>query len=125
MREVYECESDEGGRVKDFFASVVITESRKEAADKRRRCGEREWESGWQKILLLLCGGIIRLHRYCCFMEGYPIYIGTASTLCCRRAIKIISLKGRASQNLTGNHHHQKVCFKNMILLSAGWMALM
>ena len=27
---------------------------------------------------------------YCCFMEGCSIYIGTASTLYCRRAIIII-----------------------------------
>ena len=46
-----------------------------------RGCGERKWGNGWRKIPLLY-GAIIRLHRsYGCFMEGYSIYIGTASTI--------------------------------------------
>ena len=51
----------------------------------------RKWGNGWQKIPLLY-GGIIRLHIYYCFMEGYSIYIGTASTLYCRRATIIIRI---------------------------------
>ena len=44
-----------------------------------------------QKIPLLN-GGIIRLRRCYCFVEGNPIYIGTATTLYCRREkILIIS----------------------------------
>ena len=67
----------------------------KEIVDKSKRCGERKRANGWRQIQLN-CGVIIRLHirYYCCFMEGYSIYIGKASTLYCRRAriiIKIIS----------------------------------
>ena len=53
----------------------------KATIDIRRRCGERKWANGWRKIPLLY-GAIIRLHirYYCCFMEGFSIYIGTAST---------------------------------------------
>ena len=44
-------------------------------------CGGRKWGNGWRKKPLLY-GAIIRLHRYyCCFMERYSIYNGTASTL--------------------------------------------
>ena len=64
-----------------------------------RGCGERKWANGWRKIPLLY-GAIIRLHirYYCCFMEGYSIYIGTTSTLYCRRAIIIL---------LPGNNNSQ------------------
>ena len=44
--------------------------------------------------LLHYYGAIIQLHiirYYGCFMEGYSVYLGTASTLCCRRAIMIIT----------------------------------
>ena len=35
----------------------------------------------------------IRLNRYYCFMKGYSIYIGTASTLYCRTAKIIIIIR--------------------------------
>ena len=57
---------------------------RKEIIDKMKRCGERKWANGWRKIPLhYKYGAIIRLHirYYCCFMEGFSIYIATASTL--------------------------------------------
>ena len=57
-------------------------------------------ENGWQKIPLLY-GGIIRLRRYYCFTEGYSTYIGTASTIYCRRA-KIIIINVPHLRSLTG-----------------------
>ena len=41
----------------------------------------------------IMVRSIVRLYirYYCCFMEGYVIYIGAASTLHCRRA-KILLL---------------------------------
>ena len=57
-----------------------------------RKCGERKWGNGWRKIPVLHYGAIIRLHTYdyyCRFMAGYSVYIGTASTLYCRRAKKL------------------------------------
>ena len=71
----------------DAVHVVVLLRHRQEASRARK------WANGGRKIPLHY-GAIIRLHIrwYCCFKEGYSIYIGKASTLHCRRA-KIIIIK--------------------------------
>ena len=52
-----------------------------------RRCWEREWGKDWQKVIdiTLLYGKV------------FDLYIGTPSTLYCRRAKKIMRISGLLS----------------------------